>query len=119
MSQHREYAKRQRRRRVMKQRMFLALLAVVFVLTGTIVCGGMMLKAHGNAQEAPVEYTYYKSIEIHSGDTLWSIAEEYMPQSYDDVQDYIADIKELNHLTSDQIHDSQYLLVSYTDTEFK
>ena len=56
---------------------------------------------------------YYKTIEITSGDTLWDIAETYMDDNYDSVKDYVQELKEVNHLTSDVIQDGQYLTVAY------
>ena len=56
---------------------------------------------------------YYKTVEISSGDTLWNIAETYMDDNYDSVKDYVQELKEVNHLTSDVIQDGQYLTVAY------
>lgn len=56
---------------------------------------------------------YYKTVEITSGDTLWDIAETYMDDNYNSVKDYVQELKEMNHLTSDVIQDGQYLTVAY------
>lgn len=56
---------------------------------------------------------YYRTVEITSGDTLWDIAETYMDDNYDSVKDYVQELKEVNHLTSDVIQDGQYLTVTY------
>ncbi len=56
---------------------------------------------------------YYRTVEITSGDTLWNIAETYMDDNYDSVKDYVQELKEVNHLTSDVIQDGQYLTVTY------
>ena len=62
-------------------------------------------------------YTYYKSIEIHPGDTLWDIAEETMTDSYDSVAEYVQVIKNMNGLDSDEIHSGQNLIIAYQDTD--
>ena len=54
----------------------------------------------------------YKSITIHENDTLWSIAEQYKPESYS-VDRYIKELKELNHLQSDQIYTGNKLIIIY------
>ena len=54
----------------------------------------------------------YKSITIHENDTLWSIAEQYKPKSYS-VDRYIKELKELNHLQSDQIYTGNKLIIIY------
>ena len=56
---------------------------------------------------------YYTSIEVSVGDSLWSIAEEYMDAGNQSVYDYIDEIKEINGLKSDQIRAGEYLMVSY------
>ncbi|MCI8991375.1 MAG: LysM peptidoglycan-binding domain-containing protein [Eubacterium sp.] len=56
---------------------------------------------------------YYTSVTIRPGDTLWSIAEEYMPEEYTDTKEYIEEIMELNHLHSYKIHSGGALVVPY------
>jgi LysM repeat protein len=53
------------------------------------------------------------SIEVKKGDTLWSIASEYMSDDYVDVNEYIDEIKASNGLTSDEIHAGNYIIVPY------
>lgn len=54
----------------------------------------------------------YKSITIHEEDTLWSIAEQYKPESYG-MDRYIKELKALNHLQSDQIYAGNKLIIIY------
>ena len=53
------------------------------------------------------------SVEVKKGDTLWSIASSYMTDEYDDVKEYVEELKESNGLTSDQIHAGNYIIVPY------
>lgn len=53
------------------------------------------------------------SIEIKKGDTLWTIAEDYMTDDYDDINEYILEIKNSNGLSTDTIHAGHYLIVPY------
>ncbi|WP_168356556.1 LysM peptidoglycan-binding domain-containing protein [Petralouisia muris] len=55
----------------------------------------------------------YTSIEIRPGDSLWSIAAEYMTEDYDSVQDYVQEIKIWNGLETDEIHAGRFLIVPY------
>ncbi len=55
----------------------------------------------------------YKTIEIRQGDSLWVIAEQYMDEHYDSVEDYIQDLKDINHLETDCIEEGNYLTVTY------
>lgn len=53
------------------------------------------------------------SIEIEKGDTLWEIASAYMSEEYDDLHDYIHEIKLSNGMTSDEIHTGNFLILPY------
>ena len=65
-----------------------------------------------NKQKKTVPQKTYKTIEIKKGDTLWSIAETYMPEDCESVEVYIAELRELNSLKSDELYSSRYLMVS-------
>lgn len=56
-------------------------------------------------------YKYYTSIVIRKGDTLWSIAEEYMTEEYDGIEAYIWEIRRVNHISDDRIYTGQYLAI--------
>lgn len=119
MSREKAYRLRKRKNGIAKQRLIITMFTVVLVLIGTIRFGGVLSSAHGNLKEESVALKYYKSIEIEFGDTLRGIAEEYMTSEYTSVQEYIDEIKEINHLTSDDIQASKYLMIAYYDNELK
>ena len=67
-------------------------------------------------QAAPAEpaYKYYTSVQIQSGDTLWSIADMYMTEEYASIDTYIDEVRSINHIAAgDMIHAGQYLTVPY------
>ncbi|MBR2404007.1 MAG: LysM peptidoglycan-binding domain-containing protein [Lachnospiraceae bacterium] len=68
-----------------------------------------------NTQAAPAETTnkYYTSIQIESGDTLWAIASEYITDDYSDMNEYIREVCSINHISEDEIHAGQYIVVPY------
>lgn len=53
------------------------------------------------------------SIEIKSGDSLWSIASNYLTDEYDDINQYIDEIKDSNGIYDDTIHVGNYIIVPY------
>ena len=58
----------------------------------------------------------YESVQIHEGDSLWSIAEQYAVEEQD-IRSYIQDICSLNDLSSDEtIYAGQYLILPITRT---
>ncbi|MCF0228101.1 MAG: LysM peptidoglycan-binding domain-containing protein [Parasporobacterium sp.] len=55
----------------------------------------------------------YTSVSIEPGDSLWSIAVEYIDCHYSTVDEFIAELKQINNLSSDTINADAYLLVPY------
>lgn len=119
MSTHRLYAVTRRKREVYIKKSFLSFFLLILVMCTSILLGSNFADARGNSAEAPVEHKYYKSIEVASGDTLWEIAEEYMNKEYNSINDYIEEVKRINGLASDDIHDSRFLTVAYYENDFK
>ena len=87
--------------------LFCSIVAVVMICSimfGTI-----------NTQAAPTENStkYYTSIQIEAGDTLWAIANEYITDEYADMDTYMKEVCAINHITEDEIHAGQYLVIPY------
>lgn len=93
----------------------LCAVTVFVILTVCILCGGILSFAHGNRPDRQVDCKYYTSIEIQPGDTLWGIAEEYIPADYKSVREYVQALKDMNSLKSDNIEAGQKLTVAYND----
>ena len=53
------------------------------------------------------------SIEVKKGDTLWEIASEYISDEYNDMNQYIEEIKYSNGMASDEIHTGNFIIVPY------
>ena len=118
VQERKERARIKKRRQIVKRRMIL-LLATLFVITvGSIVCGSIFSSAKNPTKDIP-QYKYYKSITIQEGESLWSIAQEYRTDAYKDTCEYIHELKELNGLTSETIHEGQHLIVAYYDTQVR
>ena len=109
MSKSRKSLARKRRVHVMKLRAGIIIAVTAAILIGTATTQSVFAQGlKGSGQK------HYKSVEIQSGDSLWSIAKEYMDKD-ESIQDYIDEIKEINSLKSDNIQDSDYLMVAYYD----
>lgn len=90
--------------------MFLTILATVFVITGCLKTNQV------KASSAKEENVYYKTIQVEEGDTLWTLADQYMGSNSFDRQQYIDEVKEMNHLTDDTIESGAYLMIPYVKT---
>lgn len=116
-SEYRIERNRARRLRLFRRQCILVILTVVLVLFLTISYHAIVSKATSANEE--VSYKYYKSIEISTGDSLWSIAETYAGEEYASAQNYIDEVKLINHMSDDSLTAGQYLIVPYYSTEFK
>lgn len=107
-------------RRIRKEKVGVKGLLVAVFIIGFLV---FLLFQTSNIANAgtpnSVRHKYYTSVEIESGSSLWEIAEEYMTEEYDSVEEYIKEVKQINHLTEDLIYEGAYLCVPYYSSEIK
>lgn len=93
-----------------KKRLWIVGIVVLFVL---IIFSAYFFSKTVTAQRNTERTKLVTSVEIKKGDTLWSIATEYMSDEYDNQLEYIDEIKECNGLVSDTIHTGNYIIVPY------
>ena len=82
-------------------------LAIITVLIGVVAVNQASASEHGERQKV------ITSIEIKSGDTLWDIASEYYSDEFDNMNDYIKEIREVNNMPTDKIIPGNYIIVPY------
>ena len=85
----------------------------VFLLMIIVSFSFFLLK--GKAQEAP---TYYLDWYVTKGDTLWSIAEQSLPEGRD-IREYINEIRNWNKLSSSNIKEGQVLEIPIYESFYK
>jgi len=88
--------------------------AIVLIFTAAVAAVIIMscnaVRTHASVSGAN---KYYRSVTIMPGDTLWSIAEEYMdPMQYTDARDYIKELRQINSLDSDSIKSGCHIIVT-------
>lgn len=106
-----------RRQKQLRRRVTGTLLTVLLMLGIVFFCGRIT-----NAQEksGDIAYKYYTSIEISSGDSLWSIAEKYRDDHYDSIQDYMDEVVSINHIGNrNRLISGQFLVIPYYSDEYK
>lgn len=90
----------------------------VFIMFITICSGIIITKAAVVDNGKSEQFKYYTSINIEKGDTLWSIASDYVSDS-NTINNYVKDLKEINNLQTDCIKQGQNLIVYYYSAENK
>ena len=77
--------------------------------------GSGLVSAHDNVKDDPVRCKYYKSIQIHSGDTLWNIAKSNQESNGyykgKDIRYIMNDIAQINNIEKSNLKIDQELLV--------
>ena len=113
----RSYRNKMRRVRELRRKVVMAVVTVLVVLCFALSYNALITQATSEVED--ISYKYFTSIEIAAGDTLWSIAQEYGDaQYYASADEYIEEVKNTNHLTSDALIAGQFLIVPYYSQEF-
>lgn len=108
-----------RRKRQLQVRRNIAALVISLLIIIAAAIFLLSFSTEANDMAHQPSYKYYKSIEISKGDTLWSIANDnFDPEHYRNTQEYVAEVKKMNSLTSDDIIAGSYLIVPYYSQEF-
>lgn len=94
----------------------LLILFTILIFSASISVTSIVFADNKNTEDM---YRYYTSICIKPGDSLWNIACEYSSGSGLTVNEYIDELKAINHLTGTEITSGQYLLVIYFSNEYK
>ncbi len=102
------------KRKGLSANLLLLVIGTFILLFSCLFLGNFMSSAHENDTNS-VQSTYYKSIRIQPGDTLWDIAEETMTSEYESTKEYVQVLKDMNSLSSDHIEAGQYLIVAYNE----
>ena len=82
---------------------------IALLLAAVILAGGSISGFARARREEDASYKYYTSILVENGDTLWSIALENMTPEYEQIEEYISEVRRLNHLCGDNIRAGEYL----------
>ncbi len=103
-----------RKKQVKKQlvRFLTALVLIVLTVCVILFSNKNITNADENGESVKLN-KYYKTITIESGDTLWSIADEYKSGSNKNTKEFVSELKSMNNLHSDEIMSGQKLLVAY------
>lgn len=110
-------SKIRRQREIQKHITIFAITSFLIILLA-ILFGSILSKAQSK-ESNETSYKYYTSILIESGDTLWSIANEYMDEQYYSEKSYINEVININFLQDDGVTAGQHIIIPYYSNEFK
>ena len=116
-SQKSAYLKEKRRREIMRTKFLIAIAVIIVIAVFLIFMIPQRVGASSNIEQVETQKVY-KSVEIQTGDSLWSIASDYYNDDYtsihyDDINDYIKELKSMNSLKDDVIHSGANITVAY------
>ena len=106
-----------RRRRQHRRRLLISALTMLAVACIIIGCGFYVSSIRSSAGNG---FKYYTNITVEYGETLWSLADEYIDyENYKDKNSYISEVRSINHLNEDcAIMAGQTLIVPYYSEEY-
>ena len=111
------------RRKMQRQREIRRNIILAFVTTIVLMIFVFSVYSFTSAASVDIDkisYKYFTNIKVDAGDTLWSIADEYMDADhYKSNKQYITEIKRMNKMTDDEIFAGQYLIIPYYSYQFK
>ncbi len=109
-----------RRQRIVRRQFILlgltvALVVFLFILMGTSI------RTSAQSDDYEPEFKYYKTVTVHSNETLWNIADEnFSSDNYDNMNSYMGEICKINSISDpDSIKAGEAIIIPYFSTEFK
>ena len=109
-----------RRQRIVRRQFILlgltiALVIFLFAFIGTTVMSS------AQSDEYEPSFKYYKTVTVHSDETLWNIANaNFSEDNYDNLNEYIGEICMINAISDpDTINAGEDIVVPYYSAEFK
>lgn len=99
-----------KRQRQLRRRMVIAIAAVIIIVSSSLGLTSILSKA----AETPDAYKIktYSSVMMPFGSDLYELAAQYMDKDYyDSCEDYIAEVRFINHLDEDERVQAGYYLI--------
>ncbi len=105
-----------RRTRQLRRRISISVFSIV--LAAFLATWGFSVSSSAKDGSEAIEMKYYTSITVSGGDTLWSIANEYMGEHYKSADQYIAEVMSMNGLSDETICAGQHLIIPYFSADY-
>ncbi len=108
---------KRRRRTRNRRRIQLIVTAVSFLILSTALISFSADKIGAQSDISKITYKYYTSHYVERGDSLWSIAKEYMTDEYTSVEAYISEVQKINSLRGTKLQQGSHICVPYYSME--
>lgn len=105
-----EVMERRTQRRVVRKSRKIRKNTFVLLTMALILCLGTLAMG---AQKGMQTKTYYESVEVERGDTLWKIAAEYAAED-EEIEHMVDEILELNNMKNTNIRSGESIIVPVT-----
>lgn len=103
---------------VRRQKSIFAIVVIAIVALGVLL--GSSVNAMASSDKDVASYNkYYVSLRVKAGDTLWTIADEYVKGFNIEKTDYIAEVCQINEISENDIHAGDYIIVPYYSQDIK
>lgn len=104
---------RRRRIQVLKQKVAILAISVLFIILLASIFGTILSDARVQDNN-PKPYKYFTTYTVQYQDTLWDIAQNYMDaEHYASVQDYIEEVERMNHIDANSIKAGSNIMLPY------
>ena len=82
---------------------------------------GTSIMSSAQSDEYQPEFKYYKTVTVHTNETLWNIADSnFSSDNYDSLNSYMGEICKINSISDpNSIKAGEAIIIPYFSTEFK
>lgn len=102
--------RRRQKNRILLQRFAIMAIAVILAILGICLFAP---SAKAKAENDSPYVRHIVSVRVVENDSLWKIAERFYCSEKESIQDFVEDIKEINHLDGNTIYPDTYLIIPY------
>lgn len=101
---------KKRRNRELQRSFLIIILSALLIIAMTLLFFGTKSQA---AERRPAPVKCYASVQIGSGETLYSMAERYYSSEFRSVDRMVSEIKTINNMDNDQVTSGLYIIIPY------
>ncbi len=110
--------------RISAKNRYMIIAAAVLVTVLVLFAGVFAIRSKAGSPDEYDDTVYYKYTTMYrvcAGDTLTSIAEQYMDEThYSSVSEYVSEVRQMNQMYfTDEIKAGELISICYYSTEYK